>query len=105
MPMQKWKRLRITLRAYDSMILVNSCDSILHALQESGLKVIGPVPLPTRIRRYCVLTSPHVNKDAREHFELRIHKRIIEVLNAGKEDLDTLSKLSLAPGVDVCVSL
>ena len=74
-----FEKLRISLKSYEASVLDNSCLKIITAIKSSGVNTVGPVPLPTRTRRYCVLTSPHVNKDAREHFEIRTHKRIIDV--------------------------
>ena len=75
----KCDKLRISLKAYESPILDHSCTKILEAVKDSGIDAVGPIPLPTKIRRYCVLRSPHVNKDSREHFEIRTHKRIIDI--------------------------
>ena len=101
MSLGKLEKLRISLKAYESPILDNSCDKIIEAIKESGLKAIGPIPLPTKIRRYCVLTSPHVNKDAREHFEIRTHKRIIDVYRPTETTLENLRNLDISAGVDV----
>ena len=94
-------KLRISLKAYESPILDNSCEKVIGAIKASGLNVVGPVPLPTKIRRYCVLTSPHVNKDAREHFEIRTHKRIIDVYRPTETTLENLRNLDISAGVDV----
>ena len=101
MSIEKLDKLRISLKAYESPILDNSCDKIMEAVKASGLNAVGPVPLPTKIRRYCVLTSPHVNKDAREHFEIRTHKRVIDVPAPTDSTLENLRSLDLAAGVDV----
>jgi len=101
MSLEKLEKLRISLKAYESPILDNSCDKIIGAIKTSGLEVVGPVPLPTKIRRYCVLTSPHVNKDAREHFEIRVHKRIIDVYQPTDATLENLRDLDISAGVDV----
>ena len=95
------EKLRISLKAYESPILDQSCQKILDAVKASGLNAVGPVPLPTKIRRYCVLTSPHVNKDAREHFEIRTHKRIIDVYTPTVNTFENLRNLDISPGVDV----
>ena len=95
------EKLRISLKAYESPILDQSCQKILDAVKASGLNAVGPVPLPTKIRRYCVLTSPHVNKDAREHFEIRTHKRIIDVYKPSDSTLENLKNLDISAGVDV----
>jgi small subunit ribosomal protein S10 len=97
----KFEKLRISLKAYESSILDNSCSKILEAVKASGIEAVGPVPLPTKIRRYCVLTSPHVNKKAREHFEIRTHKRVIDVPAPTDSTLENLRSLDLAAGVDV----
>jgi small subunit ribosomal protein S10 len=97
----KFEKLRISLKAYESSILDNSCNKNLEAVKASGIEAVGPVPLPTKIRRYCVLTSPHVNKKAREHFEIRTHKRIIDVPAPTDSTLENLRSLDLAAGVDV----
>ena len=101
MSIEKLEKLRISLKAYESPILDNSCDKIMDAVKASGLNAVGPVPLPTKIRRYCVLTSPHVNKDAREHFEIRTHKRIIDVYRPTEATLENLRNLDISAGVDV----
>lgn len=98
----KSNKLRISIKAYESLILDTSCKKIIDAVQTSECSgVIGPIPLPTRVRRYCVLTSPHVNKDAREHFEIRTHKRIIDVYQPTELTLKNLRKLDISAGVDV----
>lgn len=95
------EKLRISLKSYESPLLDQSCQKILEAINTSGLKAVGPVPLPTKIRRYCVLTSPHVNKDAREHFEIRTHKRIIDIYKPTEAAFANLRSLDIAAGVDV----
>ena len=95
------QKLRISLKAYESQLLDNSCTKIIEAVKASGIDAIGPIPLPTKIRRYCVLTSPHVNKDAREHFEIRTHKRIIDINKPSNETLENLRTLDISAGVDV----
>eukprot|EP00965_Chrysotila_dentata_P102849 3395930-Pleurochrysis_carterae.AAC.1 len=95
-------KLRIALKAYEATLLNNSCQQILQAVKgENSLKVIGPVPLPTKRRIYCVLRSPHVNKDAREHFEIRTHKRLIDIYKATETTLENLRNLDLPAGVDM----
>ena len=97
----KFEKLRISLKAYESSVLDSSCNKIVEAVNSSGVNVIGPIPLPTKLRRYCVLTSPHVNKDAREHFEIRTHKRIIDVYTPTVNTFENLRNLDISPGVDV----
>jgi small subunit ribosomal protein S10 len=101
MSIEKLEKLRISLKAYESPILDKSCEKIMDAIKASDLDAIGPIPLPTKIRRYCVLTSPHVNKDAREHFEIRVHKRIIDVYKPTEATLENLRNLDISAGVDV----
>jgi len=100
----KINKLRIALRAYESDLLLESCREIVDAVGVSCLRVVGPVPLPTRRRIYCVLRSPHVNKDAREHFEMRTHKRIIDIYQPQEEVMSNLRNLNLPAGVDVEIS-
>jgi small subunit ribosomal protein S10 len=97
----KLQKLRISLKAYEPSLLDNSCTKIVHAIKESGIEAVGPIPLPTKLRRYCVLTSPHVNKKAREHFEIRTHKRIIDVYSPTDGTLENLRNLDISAGVDV----
>ena len=95
------EKLRISLKSYETSNLDQSCQKILQAVRTSGIEAVGPVPLPTKIRRYCVLTSPHVNKDARDHFEIRTHKRIIDVYSPTDSTLENLRNLDISAGVDV----
>ena len=87
--------------SYESNILDNTCLAIMGSINASGSKAIGPIPLPTKLRRYCVLTSPHVNKKARDHFEIRTHKRIIDIFKPSTTTLENLKKLNISAGVDV----
>ena len=95
------QKLRIALKAYETSLLNDSCTQIINAVETGGVKAIGPIPLPTKRRIYCVLRSPHVNKDAREHFEMRTHKKIIDVYKPTDDVMENLRKLDLAAGVDV----
>ena len=97
----KINKLRIALKSYESNLLNGSCQQILLAAESGNTKAIGPIPLPTKRRIYCVLRSPHVNKDAREHFEIRIHKRIIDIYQPSEETLKILRNLDLSAGIDV----
>ena len=97
----KLQKLRISIKAYEASLLNSSCDKIIEAVKASGTEVVGPIPLPTKIRRYCVLTSPHVNKKARDHFEIRTHKRIIDVYKPTDTTLENLKNLDISAGVDV----
>lgn len=101
----KSEKLRISLKAYESPVLDQSCQKIMDAIKASGLEAVGPVPLPTKLRRYCVLTSPHVNKDARDQYEIRTHKRLVDIIEPTDKTVDALMRLDLAAGVDVQISL
>ncbi|NWF66374.1 MAG: 30S ribosomal protein S10 [Campylobacterales bacterium] len=95
------EKIRLKLRAYDHRVLDRSVASIVEAVKRTGAEIRGPIPLPTRMRRYTVLRSPHVNKDSREQFEIRIHSRLIDIVSATPDTVDSLMKLDLAPEVDV----
>ena len=95
------QKLRISVKAYEPTILDSTCVKILDVIKESGIEAVGPIPLPTRLRRYCVLTSPHVNKKARDHFEIRTHKRVIDVYRPVDTVLENLKNLDISAGVDV----
>lgn len=102
MPEQK---IRIVLKAYDHRILDLSATQILEAAERTGAQVAGPIPMPTRIKRFCVIRSPHVDKDSREHFELRTHKRLIDILEPTSKTIDALTRLSVPAGVDIAIKL
>lgn len=102
MPEQK---IRIVLKAYDHRILDLSTTQILEAAERTGAQVAGPIPMPTRIKRFCVIRSPHVDKDSREHFELRTHKRLIDILEPTSKTIDALTRLSVPAGVDISIKL
>ena len=97
----KLPKLRISVKAYEPTVLDSACVKIVDAVKASGIETVGPIPLPTKLRRYCVLTSPHVNKDAREHFEIRTHKRIIDIYNPTETTFENLKELDISAGVDV----
>ncbi|MCF7928156.1 MAG: 30S ribosomal protein S10 [Spirochaetales bacterium] len=94
-------RIRVRLRGFDVELIDQSARSIVDTVQKAGAKVSGPVPLPTRINKYTVLRSPHVNKKAREQFEMRTHKRLIDILQPTSAVMDSLMRLELPAGVDV----
>jgi small subunit ribosomal protein S10 len=94
-------KIRIRLKAYDHKLLDQSAAEIVDTAWRTGAKVAGPIPLPTRIQKYTVLRSPHVDKKSREQFEIRIHKRLLDILEPTQQTLDALMKLDLSPGVDV----
>ncbi|MEA2050302.1 MAG: 30S ribosomal protein S10 [Campylobacterota bacterium] len=95
------EKIRLKLKAYDHRVLDRSVASIIEAVKRTGAELIGPIPMPTKFRRYTVLKSPHVNKDAREQFEIRVHSRMIDIVSATPDTVDSLMKLDLAPEVDV----
>ena len=94
-------RIRIKLKAYDHKILDQSVTEIISTVRKTDARVAGPIPLPTQISRYTVLRSPHVDKKSREQFEVRTHKRLIDILDPTQQTLDALTRLDLSPGVDV----
>ncbi|PID39612.1 MAG: 30S ribosomal protein S10 [Proteobacteria bacterium] len=94
-------KIRIRLKAYDHRLLDQSASEIVDTALRTGAKIAGPVPLPTRINKYTVLRSPHVDKKSREQFEIRTHKRLIDILEPTQQTLDALMKLDLSAGVDV----
>jgi small subunit ribosomal protein S10 len=95
------EKVRLKLRAYDHRVLDRSVAAIIEAVKRTGAQLKGPIPMPTKKRKYTVLKSPHVNKDSREQFEIRIHSRLIDIVAATPETVDSLSKLELAPEVEV----
>ena len=95
------ERIRIRLKSFDYRILDQSTSEIVETAKRTGAKVIGPVPLPTKIQKYTVLRSPHVDKKSREQFEIRTHKRLIDIMEPTPQTLDALTRLDLAAGVDV----
>ena len=94
-------KIRIRLKAYDHKLLDQSASEIVDTAQRTGAKVAGPIPLPTTINKYTVLRSPHVDKKSREQFEVRTHKRLLDILEPTQQTLDALMKLDLSAGVDV----
>ena len=99
----KTQRIRIRLQAYDHRILDQSVNEILEAAKRAGSMVDGPVPLPTRIERWSVNRSPHVDKKSMEQFEIRTHKRMLDIVNPSAKDVDELKKLNLPAGVDITI--
>ena len=99
--MMKASRLRIKLRAYDHKLLDNSVGEIVQTAKETGASVAGPIPLPTEINKFTVLRGPHVDKKSREQFEMRTHKRLIDIVDPTQQTVDSLMKLDLSSGVDV----
>ena len=95
------EKIRLKLKAYDHRVLDRSVAAIIEAVKRTGAEIRGPIPMPTKIKRYTVLKSPHVNKKSREQFEMRIHARMIDILSATTDTIDSLMKLDLAPEVNV----
>jgi small subunit ribosomal protein S10 len=95
------QKIRIKLKAYDHEIIDSSAKKIVETVENSGAKVSGPIPLPNKRNVYCVIRSPHVDKDSREHFEIRVHKRLIDIVDPTPKTVDLLMRLSLPAGVDI----
>ena len=98
-------KIRIRLKGYDHKLLDQSVSEILDAAKRTGARVSGPIPLPTEVNRFCVLRSPHIDKKSREHFEMRTHKRLLDILDPTQQTIDALMKLDLSAGVDVEIKL
>jgi len=99
------QRIRIRLRAFDHKLIDVSTQEIVDTAKRTGAQVRGPIPLPTRKERFTVLISPHVNKDARDQYEIRTHKRLLDIIEPTEKTVDALMRLDLAAGVEVQISL
>jgi len=99
------QNIRIRLKAFDHRVLDHSTKEIVQTAKRTGAQVRGPIPLPTKIERYTVLVSPHVDKDARDQYETRTHKRVLDIVDPNDKTVDALMKLDLAAGVDVQIKL
>ena len=99
------QRIRIRLKAFDHRLIDSSTREIVETARRTGAQIKGPIPLPTRKERYTVLVSPHVNKDARDQYEIRTHKRLLDIVEPTEKTVDALMKLDLAAGVEVQISL
>ena len=99
------QQIRIRLKAFDHRLIDQSTQEIVETAKRTGAQVRGPIPLPTRKERFTVLVSPHVNKDARDQYEIRTHKRVLDIVQPTDKTVDALMKLDLAAGVDVQISL
>jgi small subunit ribosomal protein S10 len=95
------QKIRIKIKGYDPKVVDNAAGQIIDTALRSGAKVVGPIPLPTRRRLFTVLRSPHVNAKSKEQFEMRIHKRLIEILEPNSQTIDLLTHLQLAAGVEI----
>lgn len=99
------QKIRIKLRAFDHKLLDQSAERIVETAKRTGASISGPIPLPTEKSIYTILRSPHVNKDSREQFEMRTHKRLIDIQNPSPETVDSLMRLDLPTGVDIEIKL
>ena len=101
----KGQKIRIRLKAFDHKLLDQSSVEIVDTAKRTGARVAGPIPLPTKIEKFCVLRSPHVDKRSMEHFEIRTHKRLMDILDPTQQTIDALMKLELASGVEVEIKM
>ncbi len=101
----KGQKIRIRLKAYDHEVIDQSTKKIVETVVRTGAQVRGPVPLPTEIHRYCVIRGPHVDKDSREHFEMRIHKRLLDIVEPATKTVESLQRLDLPAGVDIEIKI
>ncbi len=99
------QKIRIRLKAFDHRILDQSAVLIVEAAERTGAAVAGPIPLPTEIEKFCVIRSPHIDKDSQEQFEIRTHKRLIDILDPTSKTVDALMRLQLPSGVDIEIKL
>jgi small subunit ribosomal protein S10 len=99
------QKIRVCLKSYDYKLLDKSVQEIVDTVKRTGANVAGPIPLPTNVNKFCVLRSPHVDKKSREQFEIRTHKRLIDILEPTQQTVDALMKLDLAAGIDVEIKL
>ncbi|MBU0630961.1 MAG: 30S ribosomal protein S10 [Candidatus Margulisbacteria bacterium] len=102
---EKGQKIRMRLKAYDHKLLDQSVTEIVDTVHRTGAVIVGPIPLPTRIEKYSILRSPHVDKRSQEQFEIRTHKRLIDILEPTKQTVDALMKLELSAGVDVEIKM
>ena len=99
------QKIRIRLKAYDHRILDQSAEQIVEAAERTGAAVAGPIPLPTEIKKFCVIRSPFIDKDSQEQFEIRTHKRLIDIVETTSKTIDALTKLDLPAGVEIDIKL
>ena len=102
MPKQK---IRIKIKGYDHRLVDQSVEQIVENAERTGAVIIGPVPLPTQIEKFCVIRSPHIDKDSREQFEIRTHKRLIDIMGPTSKTIDALTQLQLPSGVEIDIRL
>jgi small subunit ribosomal protein S10 len=99
------QKVRIKIKSFDHKLADQAVRQLIDAVERTGAIVVGPVPLPTRIEKFCVIRSPNIDKDSREQFEIRTHKRVIDVLQPSSKTIDALSQLDLASGVEIDIKL
>jgi small subunit ribosomal protein S10 len=99
------QKVRIKIKSFDHRLADQAVRQIIDAVERTGAIVVGPVPLPTRIEKFCVIRSPNIDKDSREQFEIRTHKRLVDVLQPSSKTIDALSQLDLASGVEIDIKL
>lgn len=99
------EKVRIRLKAFDHQVLDQSAEKIVQTARRTGARIAGPVPLPTKKSIYCVIRGPHIDKESMEHFEIRTHKRLIDILEPGPKTIDALMRLDLPSGVDIEIKL
>jgi small subunit ribosomal protein S10 len=99
------QKVRIKIKSFDHRLADQAVRQIIDAVERTGAIVVGPVPLPTRIEKFCVIRSPNIDKDSREQFEIRTHKRLIDVLHPSSKTIDALSQLDMASGVEIDIKL
>jgi small subunit ribosomal protein S10 len=99
------QKVRIKIKSFDHKLADQAVRQIVDAVERTGAIIVGPVPLPTRIEKFCVIRSPNIDKDSREQFEIRTHKRVIDVLQPSSKTIDALSQLDLASGVEIDIKL
>ena len=99
------QKVRVKVKAFDHRLLDQSVKQIVEAVERTGAIIAGPVPLPTRIRKFCVIRSPNIDKDSREQFEIRTHKRLIDILQPTSKTIDALTQINLPSGVEIDIKL
>jgi small subunit ribosomal protein S10 len=99
------QKVRVKIKGFDHRLVDQAARQIVEAVERTGAIVVGPVPLPTRIEKFCVIRSPNIDKDSREQFEIRTHKRLIDILQPSTKTVDALTQLNLASGVEIDIKL
>lgn len=102
---EQFQKLRLRIRAYDHKLIDNSARQIIETAEKNDAQIVGPIPLPTEVKKYTVNRSPFIDKDSREQFELRVHKRLIDILNPSQKIIESLSNLNLPAGVDIEIKI